>query len=370
MALFADTSPDPVPGRRRSTILGWGLLGLAVAGVVVVALVPAPYVIEQPGPVYDTLGDVSIDGEDVPLIDIPTEETYPTSGTLDMLTVSIRGNRDNLPSWIEIGAAYLDPSKAVVPVDSIYPVGITQEQSTEQGQIDMENSQKEAVAAALTHLGYDLPSTITVTEVQPDAAAAGILEPGDVIVALNGESFDDVTGLRAEVAANGTTNAATVDVLRNDEPVSVQVTPRLSTGTDPAPVLGIGVQSEYDLPFAVKIQLENVGGPSAGMMFALGIIDKLTPGELNGGEAIAGTGTISATGAVGPIGGIRQKLYGASNAGADWFLAPESNCDEVTGHIPSGLTVLSVETLDDAVTALETIADDGDTAALPTCPAG
>jgi PDZ domain-containing protein len=104
------------------------------------------------------------------------------------------------------------------------------------------------------------------------------------------------------------------------------------------------------------------------MMFALGIIDKLTPGALNGGELVAGTGTISSTGEVGPIGGIRQKLYGASGAGADWFLAPQSNCDEVTGHIPAGLTVFAVETLDDALTALEAISSDGDTSELPTCP--
>jgi PDZ domain-containing protein len=106
------------------------------------------------------------------------------------------------------------------------------------------------------------------------------------------------------------------------------------------------------------------------MMFALGIIDKLTPGELNGGENFAGTGTIDATGAVGAIGGIRQKLYGASNAGAKYFLAPASNCDEVTGHIPAGLTVFSVATLDDALAALEAVSAGDDTRALPACAVG
>jgi PDZ domain-containing protein len=351
-------------------LAGWALLAIATVGVLIVALVPAPYVIEQPGPVYDTLGNVTIDGEEVPLIDIPSEKLYPTSGSLDMLTVSIRGNRENLPNWIEIASAYLDPSKAVIPVDSIYPEGVTQQQSSEQSAIDMENSQKEAVAAALTHLGYDLTSTLTVSQILPNAAADGILEAGDVIVSLNGNSFADVSGLRAEVAANGTSRPATVEVKRAGELLSFDIVPRLSDGADPVPVLGIGVASEFDVPFDVKIQLENVGGPSAGMMFALGIIDKLTPGELTGGERIAGTGTINASGDVGPIGGIRQKLYGASNAGANWFLAPKSNCDEVTGHIPDGLTVYAVGTLDDAVTTLETIADGGDTSALATCAAG
>jgi PDZ domain-containing protein len=104
-------------------------------------------------------------------------------------------------------------------------------------------------------------------------------------------------------------------------------------------------------------------------MFALGIIDKLTPGALTGGASIAGTGTITSTGAVGPIGGIRQKLYGASHAGAKWFLAPAGNCDEVVGHIPDGLTVLAVRTLDDSVAAVEAIGTHADTGSLPTCDA-
>jgi PDZ domain-containing protein len=119
----------------------------------------------------------------------------------------------------------------------------------------------------------------------------------------------------------------------------------------------------------VTIQLDNVGGPSAGQMFALGIIDKLTPGSITGGENVAGTGTITAGGEVGPIGGIRQKMYGAKDAGAEYFLAPVDNCNEVTGHIPSGLTVFAITTLDDSLAALEAISTGADSSALPTCPA-
>ena len=127
------------------------------------------------------------------------------------------------------------------------------------------------------------------------------------------------------------------------------------------------MRTDYDFEVDVTIQLDNVGGPSAGMMFALGIIDTLTPGELNGGKEVAGTGTIDAEGTVGPIGGIRQKLYGARDAGADYFLAPEANCDEVVGHVPDGLQVIRTATLDDSLAALEVIAEDGDVDALPTC---
>ncbi len=369
MPLFTDIEPDALPRQRRRRI-GWSILGVALAGLVVVSLLPAPFVIEQPGPVYNTLGDVAVGDKTVSLIDIPDEKTYPTKGTLDMLTVSIRGNRENLPNWLEVAAAYFDASRAVVPVDLIYPEGQTVEQSNQQGAVDMANSQKAAIAAALTNLGYDLPTTLSVVETQKGSPAQDVLKAGDVIVSVNGKTFADVTELRKEIAANGTDSPATVEITRDGTPMTLELTPVLSTGDNPAPILGIVVGSQFDFPFDVKIQLENVGGPSAGMMFALGIIDKLTPGELNGGEKIAGTGTIDATGTVGPIGGIRQKLYGASGAGAQYFLAPESNCDEVTGHIPAGLTVFAVKTLDDSLAALHAIETGADTSSLPACPVG
>ena len=105
------------------------------------------------------------------------------------------------------------------------------------------------------------------------------------------------------------------------------------------------------------------------MMFALGIVDKLTPDAMTGGENVAGTGTIDSAGNVGGIGGIRQKLFGAQGAGAEWFLAPETNCDEVTGNVPDGLTVFAVSTLDEAREIVETVAEGGDTATFPGCDA-
>lgn len=366
LALFTDTEPNPQPRRHRW--IGWTILGGALVGVVAVALIPAPYVIEQPGPVYNVLGDVTVSGKQVPLIEIPHEKTYSTDGALDMLTVSIRGDREQLPSWLDIATAYFDPSKAVVPVDEIYPVGTTVEQSNQQGQVDMQNSQKEAIAAALTDLGYTFPSTLTVVQTQKGSPADGKLKAGDSIVSIDGTPYSDVSALRGAIAANGVDKPATIVVTRDGVEKSLEVTPKLSTGDSPVPIVGIVVGSDYTFPVDVTIQLENVGGPSAGQMFALGIIDKLTDGELNGGKKIAGTGTITANGDVGPIGGIRQKLYGARNAGAEYFLAPATNCDEVTGHIPAGLTVFAVKTLSDSLAALKAISSGGDTSALPACP--
>ena len=368
MVLFTDIEPEP-PAHRKNGWVGWSILCTALAGLIVIAFVPAPFVIEIPGPVFDTLDSVSFDGEELPLISIEDEPTYETSGSLSLLTVSRVGNRENLPNWVEVAFAYFDASKAVVPVDAVYPVGVSVEQSNEAGRVLMENSQQEAVAAALTELGHEFESSLTVVEVVDGTPAAGVFEPGDVIQTVNGATFDDVSGLRREIGDNGADRPARVVVLRDGERQTLEVTPTMSEGEGSAPVFGIIVGGEYEFPFEVDIQLQNVGGSSAGMMFALGIIDKLTPGELTGGEDVAGTGEITAAGEVGAIGGIRQKLYGARDAGAEWFLAPQSNCDEVTGHVPSGITVFAVQTLDDALEALDVIESGADVSGLPTCPA-
>ncbi len=287
-----------------------------------------------------------------------------------MLTVQVIGNREGPPSWIEIVAAWADPSRAVLPIDEVYPEGVTVEQTTEQSRVEMLNSQRQAVAAALNELGYEFPSSLTVVEAMEGGASDGILESGDIIRTLNGESFEDVVELRAAIGRNGVDRPAEVVVQRNGAVETLRVTPALSSEEVPTPVLGILVGNDYEFPFEVRIQLENVGGPSAGMMFALGIIDKLTPGAINGGERVAGTGTITATGDIGPIGGIRQKMFGALGAGNQWFLAPQSNCDEVVDNVPQGLTVYAVETLDDALAALDAIDTGVGRDALPTCSVG
>jgi len=363
---LARERPARTSRRRR---IGWLVLGGGIVASVVLAMLPAPYVIEQPGPVFDTLGSAS--GSDgTPLIEIPDEKTYPTEGSLDLLTVSVLGSPTSLPSWAEVATAWFDPSRAVVPVEAVYPSGTTTDEVNEQNRIEMQNSQQNAIAAALTELGRPFSSTLTVAGLISGSPSAGLLQVGDEIVSLNGAPVDDVAELQDAIRRNGAGTPAEVGILRSGSPSTVPVTPVLSqSGGQTAPVLGILVGTEYDFPFTVTIQLNDVGGPSAGMMFALGIIDKLTPGALTGGERVAGTGTITAQGEVGAIGGIRQKMYGAQRAGARYFLAPEANCDEVASHVPSGLTVVAVKTLADSLTALGDIAAGTGVDRLPACTA-
>lgn len=382
--------------RRRS--LGIGLLAGSVLVALTLAVVPSPYVVEQPGPVFDTLGVVTVDAPaaestedsstggapasekasaagdltetkkvEIPLITISGAETFPTTGELDLLTVSVLGNPENLPSWMEIIGAWFDPSKAVLPAAAIFPSNESQKERDAANTTLMIDSQQDAIAAALTDLGYDVVTGIEVAGFSQDSPAEGVLQAGDVITAFAGTPVASVQELRDAVAANGAGVSATVNFLHLGVATESVVTPLDSGGNV---IIGIGAKAKYDFPFDVTIRLDDVGGPSAGMMFALGIIDKLTPQDLAGGAHVAGTGTIDSAGVVGPIGGIRQKMYGAKAAGATVFLAPSSNCNEVVGHIPDGLEVYPVGTLKDSLKVLAFIEKYGDKAGEINAKAG
>ncbi|KRA23763.1 ATP-dependent serine peptidase containing a PDZ domain protein [Microbacterium sp. Root61] len=373
MALFDENvTIVPAPRKRasRATVAGVWALVVALVVLLVLTFLPTSYVIQQPGPVYDTLGEAqAADGTEVPLISVEGAETFPTDGTLDLLTVQVVGNRERTPSWFELAMAWFDPSRAVLPIDAVFPAGQSSEQRNEESAAMMVDSQKEATAAALTELGYDITPLPTVYSFVDGSAAEGILEEGDVILAADGQPVADAAALRKIVnAGEGAPVELTIE--RDGKDQTVTITPTLSEANgEKVWLVGVTLLTDYEFPIDVTIQLNNVGGPSAGMMFALGIIDTLTPGSLNGGENVAGTGTITADGTVGPIGGIRQKMWGAVGANADWFLAPAANCDEVVGHVPEGLRVFAVATLEDSLTALEAISSGDGLDALPTCTA-
>lgn len=357
--------------RSNGTVTGIVALSIALVALVALTFVPTPYVIQRPGPVYDTLGAArGTDGAEVPLIEVDGAKSYPTAGTLDLTTVQVIGNRERTPTWFELAMAWTDPTRAVVPIDTVFPQGVSSDERDEQNAALMVDSQHEATAAALTELGYDVGARVRVVEAVDDSPASGKLEADDVVLAIDGTDVDSATRLRDAIQkAEGAEVTLTVE--RHGEQKRVVITPEKSTDAagDEVWLIGIVLTTDYDFPVDVRLQLDNVGGPSAGMMFALGIIDTLTPGELNGGEKIAGTGTIDAAGVVGPIGGIRQKLYGARDAGATVFLAPESNCDEVVGHVPDGLKVFRTGTLEESLDILKVVADGGDTSKLPVCTA-
>jgi PDZ domain-containing protein len=344
--------------------------GIAVLLVFVVALLPSPYAVEQPGPVYNTLGSSGTGKTRAPLISIPSETTYPTTGRLDLLTVSVLGSTTGGPSWLDLAQAWLDPSKAVIPLEAVFPQGETQQEAEQDSAQQMTSSQQSAIAAALTQLGDDVKGTVTIGTVQQGSAAAGVLRKGDVVSSYDGAAIQDSCSLQDAVLANGT-KASTLRITRDGTARTIDITPkRVSDGAGGTrPLLGVSTTTDITPPFTVDLRIDDVGGPSAGMMFALGIIDKLTPGSMTGGRHVAGTGTICGDGQVGAIGGIVQKMSAAHAAGATLFLAPADNCNEVVGHIPAGLDVVPVTTLSSAVETLRRVKDQGSVRGLATCSA-
>ncbi|MFB7272921.1 PDZ domain-containing protein [Streptomyces sp. NPDC056244] len=360
--------------RRTATMLASTLVLIALlcAGV----LITVPYSEMSPGPTVNTLGDAG--GE--PVLQISGHQTYPTSGHLNMTTVRVTG-ADYKMNIVEAVYGWLAHDSVVVPHDTLYPDGKTEEQSTQENAEEFSQSQESAKVAALKELDIPVSSRTVVSSVIKDGAAEGTLHAGDVIKQVDGSPVRQP----ADVARLVTKHKPGEDVIFSIVPAAeakraekagkepggterVTVTTQKSEDGGRA-VVGIQAGTDHTFPFNVDIKLADVGGPSAGLMFALGIVDKLTPGPLTGGKFVAGTGTIDDEGQVGPIGGIEMKLVGARGAGAEYFLTPEQNCAAAASDVPDGLTLVKVKTIDDARKSLNRIRD-GDTGGLPTCSAG
>ena len=332
---------------RRSLTLA--IAGLAtVVAIVVAVLIPVPYVILGPGPTLNTLGVSS--GQ--PVITITGHRTYSTSGHLNMVTVSYEGGPGTNMNIFQALRAWLDPSEAVVPESELFPAGQSAQQTQAQDTAEMAGSQQLATAAALTALHVPFQTEIGVVSTVPGYPASKALRAGDVIEAVDGKAVTGQNSLSSMITSHPAGSVLTLKVLRNGKTLTLPVASKVSGGT---PVIGVEVQEEYTFPFTVKITVGNIGGPSAGMMFALGIIDKLTSLDLTGGKFIAGTGEITAAGQVQPIGGIQQKMVGARAAGATIFLTPAGNCSDTTGAVPAGLQLVKVSTLSQAIADLEAI---------------
>jgi PDZ domain-containing protein len=332
--------------RRGVTVLtGVVLLVLLLVGAESVAV---PYVALGPGPTYDTLG--SAEGQ--PVIKVEGAPTTGSAGQLRLTTVSVQPDL----TMAEAVRGWLDDERAVVPRELIYPPDKSQKQVDEDNARDFQASQSSAETAALRKLGY--PVQVSVVEVMPGAAATGVLRPGDVVVSVDGTPVGSVPKLTELVRAKPAGTARTLVVSRDGGTQEVTVTPQ-KTPEDGNPRLGVRVEAKQPHPFQLGIQLDKVGGPSAGLMFALGIIDKLDPADLTGGIVVAGPGTIDDEGRVGPIGGVPQKLRGARAAKATVFLTPAANCAEAAANPVPGLKLVRVATLDEAMAALKTLREGG-----------
>ena len=333
---------------RRSLILIVAGAAVVIAAVVA-ALLPVPYVILSPGPTLNTLG-TSPGGQ--PLILIAGHKTYSTFGNLNMVTVNFQGGPGNEINIFTALRAWLDPHDAVVPQQELFPAGQSQQQVQHQDVVEMTNSEANATAAALTEVGIGYKTQVQVLSTEPGMPAARALRPGDIIAKVNGVPIDGLNGLSQQVRAQGEGRPLRLTVIRHGQTHLASVTAVRSGGHL---VIGVVVTVKFTFPFHVNISVGNIGGPSAGLMFALGIVDKLKPMNLTGGRFIAGTGEITPAGVVEPIGGIQQKMAGARAKGATVFLAPAGNCADARGAVPAGMQLVRVSTLAGAVRSLEAL---------------
>ncbi|MEU8785681.1 PDZ domain-containing protein [Streptomyces sp. NPDC048637] len=357
--------------RRTATLLAsiLMLIALLCAGV----LIPVPYSEMSPGPTVNTLGDH--DGE--PVLQISRRNTYPTTGHLNMTTVRVTGP-DYTMNLFEAVYGWLDHDNAVVPHKTLYPEGQTAEQADQENAEEFSQSQESAKAAALKQLHLPVAAQTVVGSVVKDKPADGKLHAGDVIKAVDGTAVKQTGDVAKLVTRHKPGEKVAFTIIPAKEAAAAekqgkkpgtgakQITIATQKADDGRAIVGIQAGVDHIFPFPIDVKLADVGGPSAGLMFALGIVDKLTPGDMTGGKFVAGTGTIDDTGKVGPIGGISMKTVGARDKGAEFFLTPKENCAAAAKDTPQGLTLVKVGTIGDAVKALEKIRK-GDTAGLPSC---
>jgi len=357
--------PEPAEGRsqrRRSLIAFLASIGVTAALVAVALLLPVPYVKLAPGPTFNVIGQV--DGTDV--ISISGTETFPTSGTLNMTTVRESGGPRGGLTFFDAVGSWFNAADAVVPRELIYPDDISGEQVKARNAAMFSTSESDAIAAALNFLELPIQTEIVATAVVVDAPADGIFQPRDEILAVNGEPVKVPGDVVSAVQSAPVGTEFKFDIRRAAQDEQIIVASEENPDNPGMPFIGISVGELYSADFDIDFTLTDVGGPSAGLIFATGIVDKLTPTDLTDGKSVAGTGTITPDGSVGPIGGIRQKLAGARADGAELFLMPAQHCAEAQGYIPDGLTVVPVSTLSEAIGELGHWA-----AGLPvgTCPA-
>ncbi|MGO1192559.1 MAG: YlbL family protein [Nesterenkonia sp.] len=335
--------------RRLQIASGAGALLIGAASLAL----PSPYMLESPGPTFNTIGEI----EDEPVTSVSGTETYDAEGTLALTTIYVTGAPTQTVRVPQAVRGWASGTTDMTPHELVYPTGTTAEEVRQRNTEAMASSQQLSLAAALNHLDVDFEVELFVADFTQGAIEAGtdeLLNAGDRVVEAAGEPVTGLEGLRTAVnEASG--EPIELTVLRDGDQVDVDV--ETYQEADGEYYVGILLGNEFEFPVDAEIQLQDVGGPSAGLMFSLGLIDTMTEESLTGGEQWAGTGTVDPDGTVGPIGGAPLKLVGAQGQGAERFLAPQDNCDELEGRLPQGLDVYGVESVDEAVAVVEAVRD-------------
>lgn len=337
---------------------------------------PTSYVVEGAGPALNVNGEIS--GKKI--VTISGEQTYSTQSQLFLTTVTAWGTADQGVSGFQALRALIDPHEQLYPVRALYPASLTAEEVARKDTQAMESSQDSAAAVAMTLAGLPVIEKLTVASVDERFPAGKYLKVGDELQLMREHGADEYREVKnfldVSTFMRSIQPGQIIDlrVLRNGEVEEFSfeaVSPELDTTgwMRPGAMIGVGLQvSDIEFPANAEYAVDNIGGPSAGMMFALGIYDALTEGSLAGKSVIGGTGTMNWNGDVGAIGGITHKMLGAHKVGVTDFLAPAVNCAETAGYIPEGMRVWAVRNISEAIAAAEAIGK-GDTSELTACSA-
>ena len=333
-----------------------------VALAAIIAMVPVPFVVWTPGATYDLLGEVA----DQPAISITGADTYPTDGQLRMATVSVTRS-DAALTLPEALFSYWLPNRQVLPREAVYRPGLDSAQIQDDSARQMGSSQSLAAVAALRAAGVRVVERPMVESVYKTGPAAGLLEPGDLITAVDNTRTSTVEQVREAIRKHKIGDVVKFDLIRGDVPLAQSVTTKPSEQEPDVPVVGITMSIGFTYAPEITFGIDaGIGGSSAGLMFALAIYDQLTPGSLSNGAVVAGTGTIDTTGRVSAIGGVQEKIAAAARDGATVFLLPTGNCADV-GEVPDGMRLLPVENLGDALSGLQDLQDPARAEALRGC---
>ncbi|TDQ54706.1 YlbL family protein [Actinorugispora endophytica] len=334
------------------------LVGFAVGGM----FLRVPYLVASPGLALNTLDE--FDGEEV--IRIEGRESYEHDGGLSMVTVQYAGGPNSRVDLFTALSAWLSPSQAVLPEEAIFPPDRSPEEISQAQALQMDDSQNAAVAAALNELGVEYETTPIVAGVSEDFPAEGVLELEDVILEVDGDPVADKSEAVAAVREREPGDPVRITYERGGEEREAEIDTVESEEGDP--LIGVMIGDDMTFPFEVDISVGEIGGPSAGMMFALGVMDRLSSEGLTGGHHVAGSGTIDVEGNVGGVSGVQQKMVSAKREGAEYFLVAADSCDQTFESAVTGeIEVFKVATLTDAVTALDAVRTGDGLEDLPRC---
>ncbi|MFI8851548.1 PDZ domain-containing protein [Streptomyces sp. NPDC053499] len=355
--------------RRTATLLTSALLLITM--FCVGALLNVPYAEMSPGPTVNTLG--SHDGD--PVLSVEQKpgrkgrpKEYDTSGHLNMTTVRVTGSEYRMTLFGAL-SGWVRHDSLVVPHETLYPDDKSAKEVDQENAEEFTASQESAKAAALRELDIPFSTHVIVGSVEKGAPAHHRLHAGDVITAVDGIPVSKAEGVGKVVTQHKPGEKVTFTVIpaakakaarKQGRKPPADDAKKVTVGTKKAPddgraVVGIQPAVGHTFPFDIDIKLADIGGPSAGLMFALGIVDKLTRTDLTGGKFVAGTGTIDDQGRVGEIGGIQMKTVGARNKGARFFLTPAGNCAAAAADKPDGLTLVKTSSIKDALSSLKKI---------------